>query len=209
MLHIDPATLRRYPIIGVLLGAATALVIGYLVYSGWPEARVLLSQKTPDRVSLHDAVTQRGARWVTISDGQWHCDQAITIERSVGVERWFRGPIESTEVPVTGAIHGDLLVASFDGALKCEERNSESLTGVIGSAQIFTSRAALQRWQAAGHRVNVLNVGASPRWALILLVVLLALAVGGLVLCGYYLRLLFRPSRRPAPQPFAHPIHPS
>jgi hypothetical protein len=209
MVHIDPATLRRYPIVGVLLGGATAVLLGYLIYSGWPEARALFAQKTPDRLSLHDIVSQRSARWVTLSEGEWHCDRAITTERSQGIERWFRGKIETTEVPITGAIEREMLVASFDGALKCAERSGEPLTGVVGSSQIFTSRAALQRWRRSGYDVDILNVGASPRWALIMFVGLVALALGGFVFCLYYLRLMLRSSRRSEGLPVTEPIQPS
>jgi len=42
MLHIDPATLRKYPILGVVIGGATAVFLGYLIASGLAEVRVLL-----------------------------------------------------------------------------------------------------------------------------------------------------------------------
>jgi len=208
MVHIDPATLRRYPIIGVLLGGVTAVLLGYLIYSGWPEARALFGQKTPDRLSLHDIVSQRTARWVTLSEGEWHCDRAITTERTQIVERMFRGKIETTEVPITGPIERELLVASFDGELKCAERSGRPLTGVVASNQIFTSRSALQRWRQSGYEVAILNVGASPRWALIMFLGLVTLALGGLVFCLYYLRLMLRPARREG-LPGMEPIQPS
>ena len=171
---------------------------------------MLLAQKTPDRVSLHETVGLAGIRWVTVSDGHWHCDQALTIERPFGVERWFRGPVETTEVPLTGETRGEVLVASFDGALPCAERAGSPLTGVVGSNEIFTSRAALRRWSAAGHRVAVLQVGASPRLAWIMLVALLAIAIGGAVFAGYYLTQMLRSAdRRPASRATIDPIQPS
>jgi hypothetical protein len=137
MVHIDPETLRKHPILGVIIGGATAVFLGYLISSGWPEARTLLSQKAPDPVSVHETVSLRGTRWVTLSEGRWHCDQAITIERRAGLEQWLRGPVEATEVPITGAMEGEVLVASFDGAVACAERANSSLTGVVGSTEIF------------------------------------------------------------------------
>src|SRR5262245_262982 len=115
MVPIDAAALRRFPIVGVAIGGVTAIFLGYLLWSGLPEARALLGPKVPDAVSPHEAVGLRGARWVTVSGGQWHCERAITIERRVGWERWVRGAIETTEVPITGAVAGEVLVASFDG----------------------------------------------------------------------------------------------
>jgi hypothetical protein len=209
MVHIDAATLRRYPILGVLIGGGTAVFLCFLLRSGWAEARVLLSQKAPEPVSLHETVSLRGVRWVTLTEGQWHCDGAITTERQPGVERWLRGPIETTEVPITGAVQGEVVVASFDGAVRCAERARSPLTGVVGSTEIFTSRGALRRWGRIGHRVAVLQVGASPRFALVMLAGLVAIAVGGIVFAGYYLTLMFRSGERPAPRLSpTHPIHP-
>jgi len=206
MVHIDAATLRRHPIIGVVLGGATAVLLVHLILSGWPEVRDLLGQKAPDRISLHEAVNLRRVRWVTLAEGEWHCDQAITMKRPQGIERWFRGPIESTEVPITGATEGEVLVANFDGAVKCEERAGSLLTGVVGSTEIFTSRATLRRWRENGHRVAVLNVGASPTVALIMLAGLVAIAALGIGFCGYYLRLMFRSGRQPTRLPTYEPI---
>jgi hypothetical protein len=210
MVHIDAATLRKYPILGVLIGGASAAFVCYLLWSGLAEARILLGQKAPDPVSLHEIVNLRGIRWVTLTEGQWHCDQAITIERRAGLERWVRGPVETTEVPITGAMEGEVLVASFDGAVTCAKRAGSSLTGVVGSTQIFTSRGALRRWGRGGNRVAVLQVGASPRFALILLIGLIAVAVGGLVFAGYYLSLMLRSAgRHSTPLPSTGPIQPT
>ena len=65
MVHIDAATLRKYPILGVLIGGATAVFLCYLLRSGWAEARALLDQKAPIRVSLNETVNLRRIRWVT------------------------------------------------------------------------------------------------------------------------------------------------
>lgn len=210
MVHIDAATLRKYPILGVLIGGASAAFVCYLLWSGLGEARVLVGQKAPDPVSLHEAVNRHGIRWVTLSEGQWHCDRAIAIERRPGLERWVRGPVETTEVPITGAVEGEVLVASFDGPLKCAERVGSRLTGVVGSTEIFTSRGALRRWSRSANRVAVLHVGASPRFALIMLIALVAVAAGGIVFAAYYLGLMLRSvGRHSAPLHSSDPIQPS
>jgi hypothetical protein len=49
MVHIDSAALRRHPIVGVLIGGVTAVFLGYLLWSGWAEARALLAQTAPTR----------------------------------------------------------------------------------------------------------------------------------------------------------------
>jgi len=209
MIHIDPATLRKYPIIGVLIGVVTTVVVVSLLASGWDEVRELLAQKAPDPVSLHDAVGLHGTRWITVSEGQWHCDQAFTTRRRSTVERWFRGPIESTEVPITGSVEGEVLVANFDGTVKCEERAGSTLTGVVGSTQIFTSRAPLRRWSRGGNRAAILQVGASPQSAMILLVGLAAIALLGIGFAAYYLMLMIRSrERHSAPLPSMEPIQP-
>jgi hypothetical protein len=210
MVHIDPATLRKYPIIGVLIGGITAVFVVFLLRSGWAEARDLLGQKAPDPATLHEAVNLGRVRWITVTDGQWHCDEAVTLERPMGFERWVRGPVETTEVPLTGSVEGEILVASFDGSLKCAERAGSSLTGVVGSVEIFTSRSALRRWGRTGHRVAVLQVGASPRLALIMLAGLLAIAVLAIGFAGYYLLLMLRlRARRLDRLPSFEPIQPS
>jgi hypothetical protein len=210
MMHIDAATLRKYPILGVAIGGASAAFVCYLLWSGLAEARVLLGQKAPDRVSIHEAVNRRGIRWVALTEGQWHCDRALAIERRAGLERWVRGPVETTEVPITGAIEGEVLVASFDGALTCAERVGSPLTGVVGSTEIFTSRGALRRWHRGANRVAVLHVGASPRFALLMLIALVAVAAGGIVFAAYYLGLMLRSrARHSAPLSSSDPIQPS
>ena len=210
MLHIDPRTLRRHPILGVAIGGATAIVLAWLLMSGMGEARALLAQKAPDRVSVHEAMSLRGIRWITISDGRWHCESAITTERRVGLERWVRGPIETTEVPITGSVERELVVASFDGAVTCAERAGSTLTGVVGSTEIFTSRGALRRWSWNGDRVAVLHVGASPREALIMLAALVAIGLLAIAFAGYYLRLMLRSRDERVPHTgMSVPIQPS
>lgn len=210
MVHVDPALLRRYPIIGVMIGGVTAVFLGFLIQSGWSEARVLITQKAPQPVSLNEAVNLRGIHWITVSDGQWRCDQAIEIERRATLERWVRGPIETTEVPITGTSRREALVACFDGAVICSERAGSPLTGVVGSTEIFTSRGALRRWGHGERHVAILSVGASPRYALIMLIGLVAIALGGFAFAGYYLNLMLRSrDRHSAPLASAEPIQPS
>jgi hypothetical protein len=209
--HIDARTLRRYPILGILIGAATAAVIVWLLASGWAEAQALLSQKAPERLTVHEIVNLRGVHWVAVTDGEWHCEQATTRPSRPGIVQWVRGPVEATEVPITGMTEGEILVASFDGALKCEERAGSHLTGVVGSTQIFSSGCGtLKRWGRNGHHVNVLEVGASPQWALIMIVALAAIALGAVVFAGYYFMLMFRANEpRPVPAFSSEPIQPN
>ena len=209
LVHIDAATLRKYPILGVLIGAGAAVVIGCLLVFGMGEAHALLSQKAPDVLSLHEIANLGSVRWVRLSEGQWHCERAITTPRRAGLERWVRGPVETTEVPITGAVDGEVLVACFDGAVSCAERASSPLIGVVGSTEIFTSQGTLRRWSRSGQRVAVLNVGASPRFALVMLLGLIAVGVGGIIFAGYYLRLMLAPLRqRRVPLPSHGPIEP-
>ena len=209
MVHIDPETLRRHPILGVLIGAAMIAVVGWLLHSGWSEARELLGQRAPDRVSLHETVNLSRIRWVTVSEGRWDCARTVANVRRPGLERWLMGKVESTEVPITGTVDGEVLVARFDGAVACESRAGSPLTGVVGSTVIFGGSRALRRWGEGGDRVAVLQVGESPRSAWILMLGLMGIAALGIVFAGFYLTLLLRSRQRLAETvPAFGPIEP-
>jgi hypothetical protein len=209
--HIDARTLRRYPVLAIVIGVATAAVIGWLLTSGWGEAQALFAQNAPERLSVHEIVSLRGVHWVTLSDGEWHCDAAVTRPRRSTIERWVRGPVDATEVPITGIIEGEILVANIGGAVNCEVRAGSQLTGVVGSTQIFSSGCGTaRRWRARGTRVAVLDVGASPQRALGMIVALVAVALGGLVFAGYYFMLMFRANEpRAVPGLSTEPIQPN
>lgn len=210
MFHVHPETLRRHPILGVLIGVGIVVAAACMMRLGWTEVRALIGQKAPAVVTLHDAVHQQGTRWITVSDGQWHCEDLVTIPRKRTFERRIRGPIAATEVPVTSGESEDLLIARFKGKLSCEERAGTSLTGVVGSTEIFTSRGAIRRWSRTGRPVAVLNVGASPTQALLMFLGIGALMLVGVAFFGYYLRkMLPSPEEdRRAHPPLTQPIEP-
>jgi hypothetical protein len=177
--------------------------------SGFTEAQSLLGQKAPAARSLHEAVLEEGIRWVTVSGGDWHCDDAVTIHRRGALERWLRGPVAVVEIPITADGDDELLVARFEKAVSCAERAGRPLTGVIGSHEIFTSRDAARRWRQPGRRVAVLNVDASPTQALVMLLGLGALVLAAALFSGYYLKLMLRPGDRdPAYPPMSRRIEP-
>ena len=209
--HIDHRTLRKHPILGVFIGVATAGVIVWLLMSGWAEAQALFAQKAPERLSVHEVVNLRGVHWVALSDGEWHCDAAVTRPRRSQLDRWVRGPVEATEVPITGPTEGEILVASFGGALECEARAGSPITGVVGSTQIFSSSCnAVGRWGKRGAHVNVLEVGASPRLALLMIVALAAVGLGGIAFAGYYFMVMFRANEPRAVAAYSsQPIQPN
>src|SRR5262245_3097986 len=133
--HIDHRTLRKYPLLGVFIGLATTAVVVWLLSSGWAEVQALCAQKAPERLPVHDIVNLRGVHWVAVSDGDWHCDAVVTRPRRSNFMRLFMGPVEATEVPITGTSEGEVLVASFGGALDCEAHAGSPLTGVVGSTE--------------------------------------------------------------------------
>ena len=98
--HIDHRTLRRYPILGVFIGVAITAVVVWLLSTGWSEAQALFAQKAPERLSVHDVVNLRGVHWVTVSEGDWHCDAVVTRSRRSNLMRMLRGPVEASEVPM-------------------------------------------------------------------------------------------------------------
>ena len=196
LFHIDYRTLRRYPILGVFIGVAITAVVVWLLSQGWSEAQALCAQKTPERLSAHDVVNLRGVHWVTVTDGDWHCDAAVTRPRRSSLMRLLRGPVEATEVPITDSTDGEILVATFSGALNCDARAGAPITGVVGSTEIFSSSCtALPRWRKHARHVNVLEVGASPQRAMFLIAAMVAVAVGGLLFAGFYFRLMRRDSQ--------------
>lgn len=210
MVHVDPATLRKHPVLGVLLGLACAVAFVFVLGSGSNEARALLQQRTPVVLSPHDAVNQKGVRWVTVTGGDRRCESAMTIPRQGVFERWVRGPVASTEVPITTDVERELLVASFDGAVSCAQHADRCLTGVIGSVEVFTSRGAIMRWSGTADRVAVLHVGASPSEALFLFLFLVALLLVAVIFTGYYLRLMLQSRDRERAVPsMSQPIEPS
>ena len=198
-----PTRRRRHPVEGVIAGGAAVVIFGLLFCSTWPEARALLAQKEPDRISVHDAVHLRRVRWVTV-EGQWDCDRAITVGARGLIAQ--AGSIGRTEVPITGAIEGEVLVASFNGDAKCGERAGASLTGVVKSKLMFRPRGTLRRWRQSGQRVVVMDVGASPRLALIMLLALAAVGVLAIGLFWHYVREMLRSGQQPAPLPTVEPI---
>ena len=209
--HVDHRTLRRYPFLGVFIGVAITAVVVWLLSTGWAEAQTLFAQRAPERLSVHDVVNLRGVHWVTVSDGEWHCDAIVTRSRRSNLMRFLLGPVEATEVPITGSADGEVLVATFGGALSCEARAGSPITGVVGSTQIFSSSCtAFPRWRKRAEHVNVIEVGASPQKALGMVVALVALAVGGLVFAGCYFMIMFRDSQ-PATVPSlsGRPIQPN
>ena len=80
MLHIDAATLRKYPILGVLLGGAAAVFIGCLLLFGMAEARALLGQNAPDPLSLHE----------TVNLGRIRCFAARAVINPEKRDEWSR-----------------------------------------------------------------------------------------------------------------------
>lgn len=126
MVHIDPEAIRRNPVLGVLLGSAAAAMMGWLLYSGWPEMRLLLAQRSPDRVSLHEAVNQRQARWVTTSEGRWERSADHVAILQVGASP------RSALVMFLGLAATGVLGIGFAGCflrlmLRDRERRSETL----------------------------------------------------------------------------------
>ena len=209
MVHIDIETLRRYPILGVLIGLAITVLVVFLLQSGANEARALLGQKAPAVLSHHEVVNQSGVRWVTVSDGTWHCDDAYTITRRGTVARLLFGSIDTIEIPITAGRGDELLVARFGGAVSCADRAHAPLTGVVGSVEIFGPGGAVRRWSSAGRRVAVLNVDASPSKALLLILAMVGVILVGLFMAAYFLKLMVRSGdRQPAPLPLSRPIEP-
>jgi len=185
---IDAGSTRRNPILGILLGVAMAGAFGPQVLSAWPEMHALIAQKAPERLTVHEVINLGGARWVTLVDGDWHCE-AVTE----GPSRRNGG--RGSEVPITGTTEGEILVAVFSGAANCTERAGSQLTGVAGSRRIVSAGYdAFREWGPRAQRVAVLEVGDSPENDLLVFVALAAVALGGIGLVAFYALSMFRAS---------------
>src|SRR5262245_2891801 len=115
MFHLDAGpTLRKYPVLGVLVSVAIVIALWLGLQSGMDETRALIKQKSPALVSVREATHSAGIRWITLSDGTWHCANAVRIKRTEFIPRLISGPVASTELPITGEDGADLLVAVFD-----------------------------------------------------------------------------------------------
>ena len=185
--HTNWPTVKKYPVLGLLLGLAAVFTVWLMLQSGMDEARALITQKSPTLFSVREATHFYGIRWITLSNGTWHCADAVRIKRDDPIPRLIFGSIAGTEVPITGE-DGDVVVAVFDGDVDCS-RSPARLSGVIGSVEIFGDSKTRSRWQTAGRRVTVLNVDASPSTAVWLFSLIACVLVGGVVFAGYFVRL--------------------
>jgi hypothetical protein len=170
---------------------AGAVFIVYLAQRGREEMRQLWGEKEPHVVSVTEALSLQGARWVTLAGGEWHCEAAEVRYRRGLVAGLLFGKVDSVEVPIVGARNGDLVVARFARETSCSNSAPPSVTGVIGSSEVFTSSDTRRRWSEAALRLAVINVDESPLSAMRLMALLigvLILVVGG---AGYCIRAAF------------------
>ena len=163
--------------------------------------------KAPDPVSLPRRGGLRGTRWITVNEGQWHCDQAFTTQRRSTVERWFRGAIESTEVPITGSVEGEVPGGELRWGRevrRAREIDADRCRGQHADLHQPRGAQALESgWQS---RRDPARHGASPQSAMILLVGLAAIALLGIGFAAYYLMLMIRSrERHSAPLPSMEP----
>jgi hypothetical protein len=190
MFHLPAGpTLRKYPILGVLIGVTLVMVFWLGLQSGMDETRALFEQKSPALVSVREATQPHGIRWITLSDGTWHCAGAVRIKRTEVIPRLISGPVASTELLITGENDVDVVVAAFDNDFDCSGKPVR-LSGVIGSMEIFGGQETRARWQTAGRRVTVLSVGASPSTVAWMFSAGVCGLLVGVVAAGYFLRLL-------------------
>jgi hypothetical protein len=175
----------------VVLLLAGAVFIVYLLQLGREEMRQLWGEKQPRVVSVTEALSLQGARWVTLTGGEWHCEAAEVRYRRGFVARLLFGKVDSVEVPIVGARKGDLVVVRFAREASCSNDAPPSVTGVIGSREIFTSTGTRQRWSEAALRLDVINVDESPSSAMRLMALLIAVLILVLGYAGYSIRAAF------------------
>src|SRR5262249_38261521 len=108
--------------------AATVFLVG--AWRSVREAVALGHTPTPVVVGVDEATVQadQQARWVTLDDPRWHCDEAVEREADVP-EKWLLGRVSWTQVPVASPKR--VVVVRFEGAIACRALAGRPVTGEL------------------------------------------------------------------------------
>ncbi len=206
--HVSPETLERYPWIGVGVGLAGALLMGFIAGSFWGEWQRLRPQLQPAELTIEAAFeTPAGRRWVRLTGGEWDCGGGLLTERRPP-ESWILGRVADTQVPVHGH-DGRVVILKFDGPIDCASLAGQPVTGMLVPVGDSVWGGGVARpLRELGRARRVLAVGAGPEKArndLALSGALLALFTG---FAAHYARLWLR-QRAAASRPgMGAPIEP-
>jgi hypothetical protein len=203
MAYIDPATLRRHPVIGVAFGMAAAAALVYVLHDGWNDWLALYGQTHPQEVTVAEAVRAQRAGWIALTDGTWRCEGAVTITQTDAFKRWISGDVAAVEVPIVGDHDHEVVVARFGGAVACAERARSPVSGVVGARGIFGACDTPWRWSRPGRKLAVLEVDATPRQATALCGFIVALLLLAVSFSAYYARLMLNSGEPPESGPSA------
>jgi hypothetical protein len=114
----------------VAIGLLGTAVFTWGALQSKAEADALGLTGSPATVNAETATVPAGqrARWVTLSDPSWACDEVVVREHGI-VESWLFGRVDWTQVPVGGGRR--LVVVKFDGAVDCRALAGRSQTGAL------------------------------------------------------------------------------
>ncbi len=211
--HVDPEVVRRNPWIGVAIGLLGTAVFTWSALQSKDEAEALARTREPVAITAETATVPGGlrARWVTLCDPRWACDEAVVREHGIP-EKWFFGRVDWTQVPVGSSRR--VVVVKFDGAVDCRAMAGRDQTGAL-------SRDDGIVWHGGGHvaydvrrahpgaEIFLLKPGVDAAHARHEAAGLAAFAAGAFVFTGWWARAWARrrTARRRALPP-SHAIEP-
>lgn len=163
--HVSPETLRKYPWIGVSVGLAGVLLMGFVVAAFWSEWVRLRSQAAPEEVTVEEAFRKGAARsWVRLTGGAWDCASLVrTLHRAP--ESWILGRVEDTQVRLSDS-YGRVVILKFDGAIDCAALGGAPVEGMlVHDGDKVWGGGIARPLRQPGREQRVLCVGSGPRQA--------------------------------------------
>lgn len=166
--HIDPEVLNRHPWVGVAIGGAGVLLMGFVVRGFWGEYEKFRGAGQPREVTIESvAVADGETQWVTLREGIWRCELGVETRRGL-VEGWLFGPVENTQMPVIDVSGSKLVVVKYDGQVPCGQVADRPVTGVVArEGERVWGSGVSARLKKLPHRppLLVLHANAGPEEA--------------------------------------------
>jgi len=130
--HIDPETLKQHPWIAVLIFFIGTALAFLAANAFWREYLALRDIPCPAEINADKASLSADSprRWVTLTSGVWHPDRTVEEKRKAP-ECWIFGPVENTQIPVTGTLKPVLIIVKCDGKVDGRALSSKPVTGML------------------------------------------------------------------------------
>ncbi|MGV8124824.1 MAG: hypothetical protein AB2L14_34175 [Candidatus Xenobiia bacterium LiM19] len=168
-IHIDPETLKQHPWIAVLIGLAGAVIAFFASTGFWKEYLMLRNLPCPVEITADNAnlSPENPRKWAALTSGRWH-HGLVVEEKRKAPECWFLGPVDNTQIPVTGWKKHTLIVIKCDGKVDSQALSLHSVTGMLVNVNDRLWGGGISRKITIAHDspVMVLVAGAGPAKAL-------------------------------------------